>query len=143
MMKPYKGYIAEVEVDDEANVIFGTLAGIRAVITFEGSTVEEARQAFCDSVDDYLAQCAEEGVEPERPFSGKFLVRVSPELHRDIAQAARRQEKSLNAFVEEVLRLAAPADIVKQLTLGKTQTYKLVKPKGAKARAQKAKQPAE
>ena len=105
-MMQYKGYVGEVEVDDEAHVIFGTLVGIRHIVTFEGETVEEARKAFHDSVDDYLALCAERGTEPEKPFSGKFMVRVSPELHRDAVYMARRHDMSLNAFVERALDVA-------------------------------------
>jgi len=105
-MMQYKGYVGEVEVDDEAHVIFGTLVGIRHIVTFEGETVEEARKAFHDSVDDYLALCAERGTEPEKPFSGKFMVRVSPELHRDAVYMARRHDMSLNKFVERALNVA-------------------------------------
>jgi predicted HicB family RNase H-like nuclease len=98
-MKPYKGYVGVARVDAEAGVIRGKVINTRDTITFQGQTVPEAEQAFHDSVDDYL----EEGVEPERPFSGKFPVRTSPRLHRAVSLAAGRQGISLNEYVERAL----------------------------------------
>jgi predicted HicB family RNase H-like nuclease len=81
----YKGYIGKVEFDDEASLFHGEVINLRDVITFAGETVQELRQAFQGSVEDYLAFCAERGEEPEKPFSGTFTVRIAPELHRAIA----------------------------------------------------------
>ena len=103
----YKGYQARVELDEEAGVFHGEVINTRDVITFQGSSVEELKQAFEDSVDDYLDFCASRGEDPEKPFSGKFLVRVPPEVHRQIMMEARRRGKSLNAYVLE--RLQPPA----------------------------------
>jgi predicted HicB family RNase H-like nuclease len=110
-MMEYKGYVGVAEVDDEAGFIFGRVLGLRDVITFQGETVAEARQAFQDSVDDYLEFCARRGEDPEKSYSGKFVVRVKPELHRALVQAAEVSEMSLNALVEGVLedRFLAPA----------------------------------
>ena len=66
--------------------------------------MEELKQAFENSVDDYLEFCRSRGEDPEKPFSGKFLVRVPPEVHRQIMAEARRQGKSLNAYVLEKLQ---------------------------------------
>jgi predicted HicB family RNase H-like nuclease len=105
----YKGYTGKLTVDAEAGVIFGTVANLRAVVTFQGESVKEAEQAFRDSVDDYLDFCREKGLEPEKPYSGKFLVRTAPELHRALAAEAARQGISLNEFVGEALsRIATP-----------------------------------
>src|SRR5436189_1105042 len=76
----------------------------RDVITFQGKSVAELKTAFQDSVDDYLAFCAERGEEPDKPFSGQFITRVSPELHRSASLAAARAGKSLNAWVAEQLQ---------------------------------------
>ena len=103
----YKGYIGKVEFDDEAGVFHGEVINLRDVITFQGETVEELRQAFRESVDDYLAFCAERNEEPEKPYSGTFTVRISPELHRDIALRARMAGKSLNGWVIDLLGQAA------------------------------------
>lgn len=98
----YKGYIGKVEFDDEANIFHGEVINLRDVITFQGESVQEIRQAFQDSVNDYLAFCVERQEEPEKPFSGTFTVRVPPELHRNIYLQARLANKSLNSWVSEV-----------------------------------------
>ena len=102
-MMEYKGYIGKVEFDDEADLFCGEVVGIRDVITFQGQDVPQLHKAFEDSVDDYLAFCAERGEEPEKPCSGKFLVRVGPELHRSAAMLAQGSGKSLNAVVREAI----------------------------------------
>ena len=84
----YKGYEAKVELDESAGVFHGEVLNTRDVITFQGSSVKELKQAFEDSVDDYLDFCASRGEAPEKPFSGKFLVRVPPEIHREIMTEA-------------------------------------------------------
>ncbi len=102
-MMEYKGYYAKVEVDEEADIFHGEVINISDVITFEGTTVDELKQAFQDSVDDYIEFCAERGEEPVKPYSGKFVVRTDPELHKSIAIEARVRGKSLNALVNEIL----------------------------------------
>ena len=102
-MIEYKGYIGKVEVDEEASILLGEVINLRDVITFEGRTVKELRQAFKDSIDDYLEFCASRGENPEKPFSGRFVVRVSPELHREISVKAKVADKSLNGWISEVL----------------------------------------
>jgi predicted HicB family RNase H-like nuclease len=101
-MMEYKGYIGKVEFDDEANIFHGEVINLRDVITFQGTSVQEIRQAFQASIEDYLAFCAERQEEPEKPFSGTFTVRVRPELHRDISIQARLANKSLNSWVNEL-----------------------------------------
>lgn len=102
----YKGYIGKVEFDDEAGILHGEVINIRDVITFEGQTVEELQQAFRDSIEDYLEFCVERGEDPEKPFSGKFVLRVPAELHRKAYIKARMADKSLNSWVTEVLEEA-------------------------------------
>ncbi len=104
-MMEYRGYVGRVEFDDTAEIFHGEVTNLRDVITFEGRSVNELRRASEESVDDYLAWCAERGKEPDKPFSGKFVVRVDPEVHRSISAAAQSAGKSLNAWVAE--RLAA------------------------------------
>ena len=70
----YEGYTGSVEVDTEAEILFGRVVDLRDVITFQGETVAEARKAFQDSVDDYLAFCAERGEAPEKPALSPFLI---------------------------------------------------------------------
>ena len=96
-MLEYKGYIGTVEAEDGAFI--GRVAGLRDVITFEGTSFAEVEQAFRDSVDDYLAFCAERGEAPDRPFSGKIPLRVSPETHRRAAMRAQAEGMSLNQWI--------------------------------------------
>jgi predicted HicB family RNase H-like nuclease len=102
-MMEYKGYIAKVEFDDESIIFHGEVINLRDVITFEADCVDGLLQAFHDSVDDYLDFCKERGEDPERPFSGKFLVRLDTDLHRKIYIKAQLENKSLNAWVSEAL----------------------------------------
>lgn len=99
----YRGYYAKVEFDDDAYIFHGEVVNLRDVITFEGETVNDLKQAFCDSIDDYLAFCDERGEDPEKPYSGKFVVRVEPELHKNITIEARKKGKSLNVWVKDAL----------------------------------------
>jgi predicted HicB family RNase H-like nuclease len=106
-MMEYKGYLARTEFDDEANIFHGEVINIRDVITFQGQSVDELRQAFADSVEDYLAFCAERGEEPDQPFSGRFTVHLSPEQHRQVILAAERTGKGIEVWAAEALTQAA------------------------------------
>ena len=102
----YKGYFAKVEFIDDDNIFHGEIINLRDVITFEGETVKELKQAFIDSVDDYLDFCKQRGEDPEKPYSGKFVVRVEPELHKNITIEARKKGLSLNVWVKDALSKA-------------------------------------
>ena len=103
-MMEYKGYIGKVEIDDEAGILHGEVINIRDVVTFEGTSVDEIQKAFRESVDDYLDFCAQRGEAPEKPFSGKFVVRLPAELHRKAYIQAKLADKSLNGWVTDVLQ---------------------------------------
>ena len=105
-MMEYKGYIGKVEFDDEASIFHGEVINLRDVVTFQGESVGDLRSAFNDSVDDYLDFCAERGESPEKPYSGKFMVRIEPELHKAVAMHAKMDHKSLNAWVHDTLAVA-------------------------------------
>lgn len=107
----HKGYVGVVELDEEAGIIHGRVIGLRDVITFQGETVAAARKAFEDSVDDYLAFCKERGEEPEKPYSGRLLVRVTPELHRALAGVAESRKQSMNSLIEAALVRAVESAI--------------------------------
>jgi predicted HicB family RNase H-like nuclease len=77
-MMQYKGYLSRVDFDDEANIFHGEVINIRDVVTFQGETVNELHRAFEESIEDYLAFCAERGEEPSPPFSGRFTVISTP-----------------------------------------------------------------
>src|SRR3954447_15752707 len=105
MTLEYKGYVGTVEADDGAFV--GRVTGLRDVITFEGMTFAEVEQAFCDSIDDYLAFCAERGELPDRPYSGKIPLRVDPEIHRRAAARAQAEGVSLNQWIARRIETSA------------------------------------
>ena len=106
----YNGYIGLVEFDDEAGLFHGEVVNLRDVITFQGDSVSDLRQAFIDSVEDYLEFCALRGEQPEKPLSGKILLRLEPDLHRKIYVQARKEQKSLNHWVAETLERAVEED---------------------------------
>lgn len=110
-MMEYKGYIGRVEYDDEAGILHGEVINVRDVITFQADNVSDLQKAFRESVEDYLEFCASEGEEPEKPFSGKFMIRLTPEQHRTISLAAKVSEKSLNAWVTEHLHQDAEKEL--------------------------------
>lgn len=116
MLFSYKGYTGEVSIDEEADLLSGEVIDIRDVVTFEGETVAEVKQAFRDSVDDYLDFCHELGRKANKPFSGKLAFRTTPERHRKIVIAARSRGKSVNSWMDETLALAAEQE-TKRLTL--------------------------
>ena len=103
-MMEYKGYIGIVEYDARAKLFHGDVVNTRDVITFQGTNVTEIETAFRESIDDYLDWCKKDGVEPEKPYSGKFNLRLSPELHREVAITAKKLNLSINNFVEKALK---------------------------------------
>jgi len=103
----YKGYIGTVEMSEADGVLHGKLAFIRDLVTYESETAPGLVKAFHEAVDDYLADCAEEGREPDKPFKGQFQVRVSPALHRAFALAAAKEERSFNKIIEDALEEVA------------------------------------
>ncbi len=113
-LDPYKGYTAELEIDVDAGVLDGVVIGLRDVIHFQGSTVREAEQAFHDSVDEYLEWCRELGEAPEKPYSGKVVIRMEPGLHRRLAQRSEQDGISINSLaigaIEHLLSQAKDAE---------------------------------
>ena len=112
----YKGYVGKVVFDNDAGLFHGEVINIRDVITFQGESVSEIRQAFEDSVEDYLEFCAERGENPEKPFSGRFMVRMHPELHQAVSFCAKKEDMSINKLVilaleKAILDMCDPEDI--------------------------------
>ena len=103
-MMQCKGYTGKVEFDDQADIFHGEVLGLRDVITFQGKTVDEVKQAFQESVDDYLKFCASRKEEPEKPFTGRFMLRVPPDLHRKVYVAAKQSGTSMNAWIVQMLK---------------------------------------
>ncbi len=99
----YKGYVGKIEYDEDAHIFAGEVINTRTVITFQGETVREIEDAFRNSVDDYLEWCAEDGIEPEKPYSGKFQVRINPAIHQEASIKSKLMGISLNSFVEKAI----------------------------------------
>ena len=106
MMK-YKGYVARIEYDEEDRIFVGHLAGIKDIVGFHGKTVDELESAFHESVDNYIAISEETGRPAQKPYSGKLMLRVSPDVHAAVATAAELHGKSINQWASEVLDKAA------------------------------------
>lgn len=102
-MLEYKGYYGTVRFSDGDNILYGEVIGIRSLISYEGTSVEELRADFEGAVDDYLELCAEQGIDPEKSYKGSFNVRISPELHRELALFSAAHSQSLNTSVEEAI----------------------------------------
>ena len=102
----YKGYAARVEYDDEDGLFVGHIAGIRDVVGFHGDTVAKLRVAFRVAVDDYLETCRKASRPPQKPYSGKLMLRIPPEVHARAAKMAEASGKSLNQWAAEALAKA-------------------------------------
>lgn len=99
-----KGYEGTIEYTLEDGVLFGKVQGIKSLISYEGNTIPELEKDFHKSIDAYLDSCKCHGDTPEKPFKGKFNVRISPNLHRKLANYAAAKHQSLNASVEEAIK---------------------------------------
>ena len=103
----HEGYTARIEFDERDNIFVGRVLGLRHVISFHGETVSELRNEFKAAIEDFLLDCKEQGVKPEKPASGKLMLWAPPEVHSAAMVAAQASGKSLNQWATEVLQKAA------------------------------------
>ena len=103
----YKGYAAKIEYSDDDDCFIGHIAGIKDVIGFHADSVKELRRAFEEAVDDYLVTCEKVGRAPQRPYSGKLMLRVPPEIHARAAMMAEAHGMSINQWAADVLSKAS------------------------------------
>jgi len=103
----YKGYTARIEFDERDNILVGRVLGVRSIISFHGVTVAALRDEFEKSINDYLADCAEQGMKPEKSASGNLMLRVPREVHGAAIVASQAAGKSLNEWATEALKNAA------------------------------------
>src|SRR5215469_11007790 len=103
MMK-YKGYAGKAEYDDEAEIFYGEVIGLRDVVTFKGTSVKELQKSFKESIDEYLAFCKRMNKTPDIPASGRMVLRISPELHSRAAVIAKSEGRSLNTWVADAVK---------------------------------------
>lgn len=87
-------YSINIVFDAEADIFHGEVVNMRDVITFQGKSTDELKQAFKDSIEDYLEFCSELGENPEKPFSGRFTINLPPELHRKVIRVWKEKEKN-------------------------------------------------
>ena len=105
-MLEYKGYVAKIDFDNELDCFVGEVTNIRDVITFQGNTAKELKEELKNSVNCYMDFCKKKNKDPDRPFSGQFMVRISPEIHREIYSAAKNNGLSVNKWVAMTLQNA-------------------------------------
>ncbi len=105
----HTGFTARVEFDERDGIFVGRILGIRHIISFHGETVAELRAEFEKAVDDYVTECKESGVKPEKTASGKLLLRVPPDVHGKALVVSQAAGKSLNQWAAEVLQRAVEA----------------------------------
>ena len=101
----YKGYSGSVEYDEKENYFTGQVLGLRRdCIIYEGNSIDELIRDFHEGIDHYLQVCKEKGSQPERPYSGRLLLRISPTLHGELAEKASDKGLSLNEYISRTLR---------------------------------------
>jgi predicted HicB family RNase H-like nuclease len=107
----HSDYVARITYDEEIDSFFGEVINTSDVITFYGHSIEELRREMASSIEAHLEACRIKGVEPSRPYSGKFNLRLSPDDHARVAAAAAAAGKSMNTWVAEVLAKAAEREL--------------------------------
>ncbi|MBD5288930.1 MAG: type II toxin-antitoxin system HicB family antitoxin [Bacteroides sp.] len=96
----YKGYSGSVEYSPEDDCLFGKVLGLNGtLISYEGSSIEEIKRDFEESIDCYLESCRERGIEPAKPYSGRLILRMPSQLHEDLAEKANAIGTTINDFV--------------------------------------------
>lgn len=96
----YKGYYGSVDYSAEDNILFGSVIGVRGLISYEGSSIDELRTDFEEAVDSYLEMCEADGVKPEKYYKGAISIRLDPELHKQAIIVAESRHETLNEFIK-------------------------------------------
>jgi len=123
----YNGYTGTIEYSTEDKLLYGKVIGIRGLISFEGKTGLQLEKNFKAAIHEYLDDCKENGIDPDKPFKGSFNVRIPAELHRQVALRAVELNTSLNALVTESIRGWINQDSYKAAT--KIRAIKRTRPK--------------
>jgi len=103
----YRGYRASLTFDSDDRILVGRVLDINDIIGFHGQSIDECEQAFHEAVDAYLDACAKLNETPDKPASGKLMLRIPPEVHAAAIGAAKRSKTSLNQWAAKVLAEAA------------------------------------
>ena len=99
----YKGFIGSVQFSAQDDVFFGKVEGVNDLITFEGNSVKDLKNAFIYVIDEHIRDCEKEGVPVEKSYKGSFNIRLTPDLHRRAAITAKAQGSTLNSFVKKAI----------------------------------------
>ena len=108
----YNGYLGSVNYSDKDQVFYGKIEGINGLVNFEGESVRELTEAFHEAVDDYLAYCENEGITPDKSYTGVLNVRLTPAIHRQIAMLALQEGISINAYIKNAVEHKVEEDVV-------------------------------
>ena len=100
----YKGYVGSVEFSEEDGLFFGSIQGIRSLISYDGTDAKSLVQCFHEAVDDYLEDCKKYNWKPEVPYKGSLNIRIGRDLHSRAAIYCLNHERTLNSFIEEAIR---------------------------------------
>jgi len=100
----YRGFIGSVHFSADDHIFYGKIEGVTDLVTFEGETVKELTDAFHYMVDEHIKDCEAENIAPEKSYKGSFNVRLTPELHKQIANSAKMRGITINKYVLEALR---------------------------------------
>ncbi len=107
MILRHEGYVAEIGHEEGDATMHGSVVNTRAVLHFAGRDIDELKAAFAETIADYREWCKERGVEPEKPYSGALSLRISPDLHRRVAEKAAAAGESVNQYIAERLEEVA------------------------------------
>ena len=102
-MKKYKGYGVNIQYSNDDELMVGQIENIDSLILFSADNLRDLKAEFHQAVDEYIADCERDGLEPEKPYKGSFNVRVGPESHRRAARTANDWGVTLNEFVRIAL----------------------------------------
>lgn len=100
----YKGYTGSIEWSETDGVFYGQVLGIRSLFLYEGNSIEELKQDFHNLIDEYLQECIQQKIEPEKPFNGSLNVRINPSVHKLAVEEAYERGISLNMIVNDALK---------------------------------------
>ncbi len=103
----YRGYVASMTFDAEDKIIVGRVLDIDDIIAFHAESVSDFEVNFHSAVDGYVSACEQLGGAPEKPASGKLMLRVAPTVHAAALKAAARSGVSLNKWAEQALSSAS------------------------------------
>lgn len=103
-MLHYNDYYGTINFSVEDNILYGKVIGIKGVLSYEGRTLEELNEDFKNTVNEYINDCKERNIIPQKSYKGSFNVRLNPDLHRDLAIYAKKNDESLNSAVEKAIK---------------------------------------